>query len=91
MLELFQTIGHFILSLYNVFDVKLFPDMPISLSQLILGCLVLIALLKMLFTFSNMFGYSTSIDKFHFGSRDSASSYIPHHAKKDYIPRHSKE
>lgn len=76
MVDFFKFIGYILSSFYNILDVKLFPDMPITCSQLIVSLFVLVAILKFSFFFSRVFGITTSLNDFRFKGKPRDNSTL---------------
>ena len=89
MSDFFKFVAYILKSIYNALDIKIFPDMPITYSQFVIGLIVLISLLKFLIFLSKTAGNSLSFNNLSFGSKsDSSSGYQPKHS---YQPRHAKK
>lgn len=82
MSDFIKFIGSIFSSFYNVFNVKLFPDMPITVSEMFLGFLIVVGIIKLFFVFSSQFGSSTQFDFYKIGnfSKRSNDGYKPKHA-----------
>lgn len=60
MLEIVKFIAYIISSIYETFDVKLFPDMPITFSQLFLGLIAFVIFITFIKSIIGVFGSNAS-------------------------------
>ena len=98
MLDIIKFVADIFSSLYHALDVKIFPDINLSLIQIIIGIVLFGIIIKFMFTLggTSNFSIGNTIRGMLDDTREKRSNlvafkgYTPKHSKDGYTPRHGK-
>ena len=96
MIDIIKYIGGIFVDIYNILDVNIFPDIPYSFIDIVIGICLFVVLLKFFFGFfrSSDFSIGNTIRGMLDDTREKRQNlfyfkgYVPKHSKEGYTPKH---